>query len=67
VSGLGKAQMRIESIIWLRDIVDKLFAKHRVEPYEVEAVFDNQPKICFVEKGERQDMARKERKLYGRK
>jgi uncharacterized DUF497 family protein len=95
--------MRIEgSIIWLRDIVDKLASKHRVEPYEVEEVFDNRPKVRFVEKGERKDedvylalgrtdagryltvlfihkttkeclilsarnMARKERRQYGRK
>ncbi|MCP4367429.1 MAG: BrnT family toxin [Deltaproteobacteria bacterium] len=94
--------MKIEGIIWLRDIVDKLSFKHRVEPYEVEEVFDNRPKIRFVEKGERKDenvylalgrtdagryltvlfihkktrealvlsardMARKERRLYGRK
>lgn len=45
--------MRIESIIWLRDVVHKLASKHRVEVYEVEEVFRNQPKFRFVEKGER--------------
>ena len=45
--------MKIESIIWLREIVDKLAFKHHVEPEEVEEVFNNQPKIRFVEKGER--------------
>lgn len=94
--------MKIEGIIWLRDIVDKLAAKHQVEPYEVEEVFDSRPKFRFVEKGERtdedlylalgrseagryltvlfiykktrealilsaRDMARKERRQYGRK
>ncbi len=94
--------MKIEGIIWLRDIVDKLAAKHQVEPYEVEEVFDHRPKFRFVEKGERRDedvylalgrseagryltvlfiykktrealilsardMARKERRQYGRK
>ncbi|HMQ51045.1 MAG TPA: hypothetical protein PKE64_18630 [Anaerolineae bacterium] len=45
--------MRIEGIIWLREIVDKLAVKHQVETYEVEQVFDNRPKFRFVEKGER--------------
>jgi uncharacterized DUF497 family protein len=94
--------MKIEGIIWLRDIVDKLASKHQVEPYEIEEVFDRQPKFRFVEKGERKnedvylalgrtgagryltvlfiykitrealilsarDIARKERRQYGRK
>lgn len=46
--------MRIEGTIWLRDIVDKLVSKHQVETYEVEEVFENNPKIRFVEKGERE-------------
>jgi hypothetical protein len=45
--------MRIDGIIWLRHIVDKLAGKHHVEPYEVEQALSNQPKIRFVEKGER--------------
>lgn len=45
--------MRIEGIIWLRNIVDKLAVKHHVEIDEVEEVLTNQPKFRFVEKGER--------------
>jgi hypothetical protein len=45
--------MKIEGVIWLRNIVDKLAVKHRVEPYEVEQALDNNPKIRFIEKGER--------------
>lgn len=45
--------MRIEGIIWHRDIVEKIASKHRVETYEVEEVFSNRPKFRFVEKGER--------------
>ena len=45
--------MTIEGIIWLRDIVDKLAFKHRVEAREVEEVLENRPKIRFVEKGKR--------------
>jgi uncharacterized DUF497 family protein len=94
--------VRIESVIWLVDVVDKLIAKHSVEAYEVEEVFSNRPGFRFVEKGKRQgedvylalgqtdagrylavlfiykttkealvlsarDMAKKERRQYGRK
>jgi uncharacterized DUF497 family protein len=45
--------MKIEGLIWLRDIVDKLAWKHQVDPEEVEEALKNQPKIRFVEKGER--------------
>jgi uncharacterized DUF497 family protein len=45
--------MKIDGLIWLRDIVDKLAWKHQVDPEEVEEVLNNQPKIRFVEKGER--------------
>lgn len=94
--------MEIFGILWLPVIVDKLAVKHQVEPYEVEAVFTNNPKIRFIEKGERagedvyiglgqtdagrylavlfiyknnhqalilsaRDMAKKEKRIYGRK
>lgn len=45
--------MRIDSIIWLRSITDKLNVKHSVEPDEVEQTLNNQPKIRFIEKGKR--------------
>jgi len=45
--------MKINGIIWLRDIVDKLAVKHNVETYEVEEALRNRPKIRFVEKGDR--------------
>jgi uncharacterized DUF497 family protein len=46
--------MRIEDIIWLRNVVDKLALKHHVETYEVEEVLLGQPKFLFAEKGERE-------------
>ena len=46
--------MRIEGIIWLRDVVDKLVSKHSVETYEVEEVLNCKPKLRFVEKGDRE-------------
>ena len=45
--------MRISGIIWLRNVIDKLAFKHRVEQDEVEEVFENRPKFRFLEKGER--------------
>ena len=47
--------MKIDGVIWLRDIVDKLAWKHQVDPEEVEEALNNRPKIRFVEKGERDD------------
>ncbi len=44
--------MRIEEIIWLDQIIDKLVVKHRVATNEVEEVLSNKPKFRFVEKGE---------------
>jgi uncharacterized DUF497 family protein len=46
--------MRIESVIWLVDVADKLVSKHHVEAYEVEEVLSNRPRFRFVEKGKRQ-------------
>lgn len=45
--------MKIEGFIWLEDVVEKLLAKHRVTPSEVEEVFSNSPAFRFVEKGHR--------------
>ncbi len=44
--------MRIEGIIWLREVVDKLVVKHHVETEEVEGVLRTHPKIRYVEKGD---------------
>ena len=45
--------MRIEGIIWLEDIVEKLWRKHRVVESEVEGVLQNRPRFRFIEKGRR--------------
>jgi len=45
--------MKIDGIIWLRDIADKLEFKHNVTMEEVEETLNNKPKFRFVEKGER--------------
>lgn len=46
--------MRIEGIVWLRDVVDKLAFKHHVEIREVEEVLSSKPNFRFVEKGKRE-------------
>ncbi|MBS3919135.1 MAG: BrnT family toxin [Deltaproteobacteria bacterium] len=45
--------MRIQGIIWLDDVIDKLAAKHNVRQNEILEVFSNQPYFRFVEKGHR--------------
>ena len=44
---------KIEGIIWLRAVVDKLARKHGVETLEVEEALEGRPKIRFTEKGDR--------------
>jgi uncharacterized DUF497 family protein len=45
--------MKIEEIIWLDAIINKLAVKHGVAIEEVEEVFRNKPKFRYVEKGKR--------------
>jgi hypothetical protein len=42
--------MKIDGIIWLRDIADKLEFKHNVTMEEVEETLNNRPKFRFFEK-----------------
>jgi len=44
--------MKIEGVVWIREVVDKLDFKHQVETDEVEEVLRNKPKFRFMEKGE---------------
>jgi uncharacterized DUF497 family protein len=45
--------MKIEGIIWLREVVDKLWLKHHVEIEEIKDVLVGKPKFRLVEKGKR--------------
>jgi uncharacterized protein len=45
--------MRIEGFIWLDEIIEKLEVKHKVSPFEVEEVFDRQPRFRYISKGRR--------------
>jgi uncharacterized DUF497 family protein len=46
--------MKIEEIIWLSQVVDKLARKHHVSAEEVEQVFGQRARIYFHERGLRQ-------------
>ncbi|HYX31382.1 MAG TPA: BrnT family toxin [Pyrinomonadaceae bacterium] len=46
--------MKIEGIVWLRTVIDKLASKHHVQTYEVEELFSGKPRFRFVESGERE-------------
>lgn len=47
--------MVIDSIIWIRSIVDKLLIKHNVTTDEVEEMLNSNPLIKFLEKGNVKD------------
>ena len=43
--------MKIDGIIWLQQIVEKLEKKHHIKQDEVEQAFINNPQYRFLEKG----------------
>lgn len=43
--------MKLTGFIWHEKIIEKLESKHNVQQYEVREVFDNNPKLRYVEKG----------------
>jgi uncharacterized DUF497 family protein len=45
--------LKIEGLIWLDEIIEKLIRKHNVYQHEIREVLDNQPHFRFVEKGYR--------------
>lgn len=49
----AETTMRIEGIIWLSTIVQKLARKHKVEIEEVEEVLANSARFRFVQRGDR--------------
>ena len=44
--------MKINGIIWLRNVIDKLLWKHKVTTDEVEEVFNGSPRYRFLERGD---------------
>jgi hypothetical protein len=45
--------LKITGLIWLEDIVEKLWWKHHVGQEEVRQVLAGRPRFVFVEKGHR--------------
>lgn len=45
--------MKIESLIWLDEIINKLAEKHGVSRKDVREAFSNEPHFRLVEKGHR--------------
>jgi hypothetical protein len=43
--------MKIQEIIWLESVEDKIIGKHQVHPFEVEQLLNNRPHIRFMELG----------------
>ena len=43
--------MKIEGVVWLEHIVEKLEVKHKVQTSEVEEVLKNKPRLRRIEKG----------------
>jgi uncharacterized DUF497 family protein len=46
--------VRIEGILWLEEIVEKLWQKHRVTPEEVEQLLEGRPRFYYAEQGRRE-------------
>jgi hypothetical protein len=44
--------MKVNGVIWLRDVVDKLWWKHHVTADEVEEVLGRSPRYRFIESGD---------------
>lgn len=47
--------MHVSEVIWLPEIEDKLWEKHRLSPVEAEEVLFGRPHVRFVERGHQQD------------
>jgi uncharacterized protein len=46
--------MKIEDLIWLDEIVEKIQNKHKVSQVEVVQTFNHQPRFRYITKGRRQ-------------
>jgi hypothetical protein len=47
--------LKIEGIIWLDDIIEKIILKHSVSQIEVKEIFNDKPSFHYVEKGYRSE------------
>jgi len=46
--------LKIKSLIWLDEVIEKLSRKHNVSPDEVKEILESDPHFRFVEKGHRE-------------
>jgi hypothetical protein len=46
--------MKVEDLIWLDEIVEKIESKHNVSQAEVVQIFNNQPRFRYIAKGRHQ-------------
>ena len=46
--------MKIKSLVWLDEVIEKLSQKHNVSPHEVKEILESDPRFRFVEKGHRE-------------
>jgi len=46
--------LKIKSLVWLDEVIEKLSQKHNVSPHEVKEILESDPNFRFVEKGHRQ-------------
>jgi hypothetical protein len=46
--------VKIKSLIWLDEVIEKLSQKHNVSPHEVKEILESDPYFRFVEKGHHQ-------------
>ena len=47
--------MKLNGIIWLEEVLEKLWQKHDVQQHEVTETFARKPYFHFVEKGHQKD------------
>jgi hypothetical protein len=43
--------LKIKSLVWLDEVIEKLSQKHNVRPHEVKEILESGPHFRFVEKG----------------
>jgi hypothetical protein len=45
--------MKVQDVVWLAEVEEKIISKHNVWPDEVEQVLQAQPYVRFMERGHR--------------
>ena len=50
--------MKVQDVVWLAEVEEKIVRKHQVWPEEVEQVLQARPHVRFMERGHRPDRAK---------